>query len=313
MTQKKISKYIFFTIMVLIVISCDDILEVPDISNANVTLIAPAEGAQIESNTTVFTWQGVADAESYELQVASPDFANAAQVVVDSITNSTSFSTTLLPNSYEWRVRALNSGFATAFSSNNFIVNESDGFSGNTLILESPVNDFATSETDIDLSWQPLTDAIEYRIQILDSTDDIVLDEVISETELGVTFTEGSFRWQVRGQTATENTLFSNRTIIIDMTPPNVPQLTAPGINETFNTNDIDFSWDREAVSGSQERDSIFIYDDMALQNLVSSGASTSRTFTATLQSGIYFWQVQAFDAAGNESTVSGTGTFIIN
>lgn len=296
-----------------IIVGCDDILEVPDISNDTVTLIAPSEGTVVEGNTTRFTWQAIGDADEYLLQVATPDFSNPSQVVIDSTTTATSFSGELLPNTYEWRVRAINSGFETIFTSNNFTVMESEGFSGNTLILESPADNFSTSEIDITLSWEALDAAVEYRVQILDETDELLLDEVVTVTELDVTFTEGTFTWQVRGQITTESTLFSKRSITIDTTAPNIPELNSPINNEMIATGNIDFSWSRQDISGSEERDSIFIYSDNTLQNIVTKGVGTDKSFNTSLNAGTYFWAVQAFDIAGNESTLSNTGVFSAN
>lgn len=299
-------------LLAFIIVGCDDILEVPDISNETVSLIAPSEGAVVQGNTTTFSWQPVIDAEEYLIQVATPNFNSASQVIVDSIVSLTSFTQELLPNTYEWRIKALNSGFETLYSANNFTVQQSEGFSGNTLILESPADNFAANETDITLNWQAIEGAIEYRVQVLEG-DVIIFDEIFTETTADLTFIEGSFNWQVRAQNATENTLFSSRSIVIDLTNPNTPTLDSPANNESINMNDVDFSWIREDISGSRELDSIFIYSDMSLQNLVTRGQSLDRSFTTNLDSDTYFWIVQAFDDAGNESDASTTGTFTVN
>ncbi|NAS32035.1 hypothetical protein GTQ40_13700 [Flavobacteriaceae bacterium R38] len=306
-------KSILKIVLVFIIVGCDDILEVPDISNETVSLIAPSEGAIVQGNTTTFSWQPVADAEEYSIQVATPNFNEANQVIIDSIVRITSFTRSLLPNTYEWRIKALNSGFETSYTANNFTVLRSEGLSGNTLILESPRNNFATNETDITLSWQAIEGATEYRVQILENNGTIVFDEAFTETTADLTFSEGSFNWQVRAENATENTLFSSRNIIVDITDPNAPVLDSPANNGSINTNDVDFNWIREDIPGSRELDSIFIYSDMSLQNLVARGQSLDRSFTTNLESDTYFWIVQAFDDAGNESRVSATRTFTVN
>ena len=161
--------------LLLLFISCDDILEVPDISDQQVILLAPAEGTSVRGNTTTFSWQAVTDAEEYVLQVATPDFNNASQIVIDSTLAGTSFTGELLPNSYEWRLKAVNSGFETAYAFRNFTVEESDGLSGNTVILSSPADNFATNNTEVTLNWEALNDATEYRIQVEEDT--VIFDE----------------------------------------------------------------------------------------------------------------------------------------
>ncbi len=303
---------LFVILILVLIISCDDIIEVEDISGRTVLLIAPSEGAVIQSNTATFTWQSVEDAEEYLLQVVMPNFANAAQIVIDTAVVQTSFTKELLPNNYEWRVKALNSGFETGFSSHNFAVQENEGFANNTVVLLSPSNNFAINETSISLSWDAIEEATEYRLQILDATEEIVVDQTTIETVINSTFSEGSFTWQVRAQNATQNTLFSSRNIVIDLTNPNTPVLTTPANNSNQNNSEITFSWTREDVSGSQELDSIYVYGDNNLQNLVIKGQGTDKTFTATLQPNTYYWVVKAFDNARNESPESAPFNFTI-
>jgi len=112
----------------LVFASCEDILEVPDISGENVELLAPKDSAIVTDSIVNFSWNGVGEADSYLIQVATPDFENAAQILLDSIIvlDSTFLGTTasrqLNDGDYEWRVKALNSDFETPFSSSTFHV-----------------------------------------------------------------------------------------------------------------------------------------------------------------------------------------------
>src|SRR5690606_4419635 len=96
--------------------------------------------------------------------------------------NRTSFTKELLPGDYEWRIKAINSGYETVYTANTFSVSETDGLAGNTVILNAPGDNFITNQTEITLSWGPLTDATEYRVQILDDGEEIVLEEIITES-----------------------------------------------------------------------------------------------------------------------------------
>ena len=304
---------LFFLIFISFILTgCDDIIEVPDISQDVVTLIAPTNGSSIQGNTTSFNWEIIANADAYELQIATPNFSAASQIVIDSTLNSNQFNTTLLSNSYEWRVRGINSGFVTAYTSSNFTVLESDGLAGNTVVLNTPENDFSTNDEVVRLTWDALIDATEYRLLILDGTT-VILDETIADTEIDISFSEGRFSWQVRAQNATENTLFSSRSITVDFTDPNTPQPSSPANNEELDAGEIEFSWDRENIPGSQEGDSIFIFSDQNLQNIVASAASRSKMAMLTLQEGSFFWAVRSFDDAGNESNLSTARTLNIN
>ena len=103
-----------------------------DISEETVQLLAPLNGTTVTLDTIKFSWNGVYDATEYHVQVATPSFENAAQIVLDSVVvvDSTFVGTHItksLSNSeYEWRVKAMNSGFDTEFSSSSFTVNASN-------------------------------------------------------------------------------------------------------------------------------------------------------------------------------------------
>ncbi len=115
-------------ITVILILSCEDILEVTDISNESVELLAPKDSTVVTSSEVVFNWNGVGEADAYLIQIATPSFENTSQIVLDSVIviDSTFFGTkvskTLVTSDYEWRVKAINSGFETAFSSSTFSV-----------------------------------------------------------------------------------------------------------------------------------------------------------------------------------------------
>lgn len=293
--------------------SCEDIIEVADISEETVTLVAPTNGSVVQSNVTTFTWESVEDANRYTLQIATPDFESAAQILTDSTMNSTSFSKELLPGNYEWRVKAVNSGYQTSYNNSIFSVSETDGLAGNTLILNAPGNNFTTNQAEVNLSWQELADATEYRVQILDNSDEVVLDEITTDMSMDVTFTEGSFTWQVRAQNESESTLFSSRNIMIDTTVPNTPQLSSPADEATESEGTISFTWTRTDIAGSQETDSIYIYTDESLETLFLKDEGNSKAFSTNLEADTYYWNVKAFDNAGNESETSTTFDLTIN
>ncbi|MCF6318177.1 MAG: hypothetical protein L3J83_02695 [Proteobacteria bacterium] len=117
-------KTLFILSVLVINTACSDIIEVEDISNKTVTLLAPTNEAVLNIIDLTFTWQTVEDAESYRIQIARPTFEEAVQIVKDTTVVSTSFSTSLEANSYEWRVRAENSAYETAFTTQSFTIEE---------------------------------------------------------------------------------------------------------------------------------------------------------------------------------------------
>lgn len=114
-------KGLYFVIYVLVLCSCDDIIEVVDISDNTVNILAPAANSSVNSKPIVFTWESVEEATSYRLQVASPNFENATQIVVDTLLLGTNYTKDSLKfGGYQWRVQGVNSYYQTAYTTISF-------------------------------------------------------------------------------------------------------------------------------------------------------------------------------------------------
>ena len=118
-------------LLLVLGISCQDILEVPDISGETVRLLAPSDSSIVAQTNVTFSWSEVFEATGYHMQLATPNFEHATQIILDSVVvlDSTYLGTrmtkTLTDSEYEWRVKALNSDFETDFSASSFSVNTS--------------------------------------------------------------------------------------------------------------------------------------------------------------------------------------------
>tara|TARA_R110001592_G_scaffold11019_18_gene55558 strand:- start:3754 stop:4125 length:372 start_codon:yes stop_codon:yes gene_type:complete len=117
-----------FISAIVLISSCEELLEVPDISGEEVTLLAPSDSTVVTQAIVNFTWNEVFEAKSYHIQVAQPSFLEASQIVVDTLVVvdstyvGTRFTKTLINNGYEWRVKALNSDFETEYTTHSFTV-----------------------------------------------------------------------------------------------------------------------------------------------------------------------------------------------
>ena len=124
----RIFSSIMFISAIVLISSCEELLEVPDISGEEVTLLAPSDSTVVTQTIVNFTWNEVFEAKSYHIQVAQPSFLEASQIVVDTLVVvdstyvGTRFTKTLINNGYEWRVKALNSDFETEYTTHSFTV-----------------------------------------------------------------------------------------------------------------------------------------------------------------------------------------------
>lgn len=118
--MKKITSFI----ILISLFGCKDIIEVNDISQDTITIIAPTNNARLDEPNIRFSWELLDFADSYQLQIVTPDFNEALQVVEDTIVDSSDFFKTLEPNTYQWRVRGLNSAFQTQYKTQTFTIEE---------------------------------------------------------------------------------------------------------------------------------------------------------------------------------------------
>ena len=128
----KKNKQFILPLIVIVTMSflrCDDFLE-QDISNDVITLIAPATGMETTNQRINFSWSSVKGATIYFFEVGTPAFHKPFELIVDSILTDTiqiipKVTIALSPGIYEWRVKAANSVYETAYSdANTFVINE---------------------------------------------------------------------------------------------------------------------------------------------------------------------------------------------
>ena len=115
-------KKIVVLILICCLAGCEEILYEEDITTKSVSLLAPTNGVSLVTGDVIFNWQTVNGATDYELQVATPSFENAEQIVLDTIVSGVSFTQLLEANIYEWRLKALNSAYETNYTKSDFEV-----------------------------------------------------------------------------------------------------------------------------------------------------------------------------------------------
>ena len=157
-------KYVFGILIFLIwITSCEDVLEVVDISERQVTIFAPLNNTTVSTNEVSFNWDKVEDATAYRFQLASPNFTETQQLVLDSVFEldtlgnvGTRVQRTLMNGSYEWRVKAMNSGFETPYANSTFMVSGDDNLdleAPNTPELVAPTDGTTQDDNQVNFRW----------------------------------------------------------------------------------------------------------------------------------------------------------------
>jgi C1A family cysteine protease/predicted phage tail protein len=175
--------------------------------------------------------------------------------------------------------------------------------------LTAPAAGYTTGNTSMDFTWDSLTNAATYEIQIDDAS--AFSSPNYSSTGLtALTFTQssltgGTWYWRVRALlTDTTYTNWSaSRSFTIDLTPPAVPTLSSPAVDAVTRTKSTTFSWVAPATAALY-RLRIAGSDGTTIIHTSADLSSTSY-LSPTLDYGTYFWQVQAADAYGNWSAYS--------
>ena len=197
--------YLISVIMAFVFFGCDDIIEVVDISNRTITVLAPTDQAVLTDTDVTFTWDAVEGAESYKIQIATPSFEVAQQIVTDSLVTTTFFNRTLNSGSYEWRVRAENSGYATAYTVQKFTLtaNPADITNEQVVVLAPTEGQTFLSTDTINFSWESIEGAEQYSIQIatpnFDYALEIIKDDTVISTSYSVSkLSTNSYEWRVK-------------------------------------------------------------------------------------------------------------------
>lgn len=204
--------------------ACDDIVGVKDIEDKTVTILAPTNASVLDITDVTFSWEPLDDAEYYNLQIASPNFENAQQILLDSTVSVTSFSNQLDFGDYEWRIRAENSGYNTAYISQTFSVNANlaPNISASEIILLSPANGITFNTTDtLNFSWEAIDDAEEYVLQIVtpdfDNTTETIESLTLTETSFSKSnLSAGDYEWRVKAQNADFETEYIIQSFVIE-------------------------------------------------------------------------------------------------
>jgi len=311
--------YILVLILPFIFIRCKDIVE-EDLSEETVTLLAPANGLQTETLTHNFWWDPVDGADRYNLQIVEPSFSAIESLVMDTNLSDIQFQYTLDPGSYEWGVSGYNSTSATPYTVFVLQIDSTPDLSGQEVVLESPSDNKATSDSLITFKWYELYNAEDYRLEIRTPDWDgqgAINPQIIDGTEYTVYLEENFYTWGIQAQNSTSGSSFTTRDLIVDRTAPNKPVLLEPDDEEVINdstlTNStITFQWKRGMNSGSAIHDSLYLYSDSTLTVLEYSEYLSDTVFSYEMdEAGDYYWFVRSIDAADNESEYSSVFEFI--
>ena len=117
-------KKLSFIIVLALFYNCEELIEVEDISEETVSVLAPTDNTTLDNTVVNFSWEPMDYAEAYQLQVAFPNFDNAQVILEDTLLSITSYTKILDQGSYQWRIKAKNFAYETQYTTQNLTIEE---------------------------------------------------------------------------------------------------------------------------------------------------------------------------------------------
>lgn len=301
--------------MAFTMVSCSDFLE-KSIADSTPELLSPGDGAQTNVYALTLMWEPLQYALDYRLQIASPSFDSVAFFHADTTMDKTVFNISLVPGTYQWRVKAQNGSSETAYTTRAFMVHEA-ALSIQTVLQLAPMDNFLTAEGVVALGWQQLFSANSYRLQVdtngFSDEKTVLLERVVEGETASVDLTdERRYHWRVRAENDTAQSRWSAvRRIDVDRTPPAVPSPSAPA-NQAQVNKPVTLRW-----AGPSDAVSYRLYVYKSDSSLYSNEfplrvVGTSHVFDAGNRGERILWRVRALDRAGNESAYSAWRSFVV-
>jgi len=325
-TLKKMNKVILLSILSIYLFSCKDFFE-EDLQKQEIKIIVPTNNT-ISTNTNItFDWEDIKGAIEYRIQVASPSFNNSSLFYMDSTVDVSTLVLTLLPNEYQWRVRAENNSSQTNYSDiMNLKIDSSYNLNSQSILLYTPEDNLYSNQSTFNFTWQNLYSADYYQFVLKNGTNwntaSIIIDTLITQANFlnDSTLSEGHYVWSIKAHNnlPSYTNFASENTIHIDLTPPNTPNLNLPNATTTnlFTDSTYLFDWSRASNIGTVQSeliDSLYIYSD-TIQTPIFKYLSIQEDTLIKLPhtAGTYYWNIKTFDKAGNESNMPYFKSFIV-
>ncbi len=289
-------------LLLLVLTGCSDIIEA-DLTDLTVSLLTPQDRDTVSTNVVTFRWTEVPDAETYRIQIATPDLVAPELFLTDSVVSTPTVTFAMAPGAYEWRVRAQNSSSHTEYAVRRLVVVAATSLEDLTPILIAPTANAHLMEADVALEWEPLPGAQDHRLEVreTDQNGPLVLVQVITGGSATLSaWPEGIYVWGIQGQNNNSVSAFSYRTFTVDRTPPTAPLLIAPANNAGLPNTTFTFQW-QSGTDLNGTRDTLIVADANQVEVRRIGVAATS--WPDSLGTGTYQWSVRTTDEAGNGTT----------
>ena len=304
----------FIFLALLVMAGCNTFFE-ENITNEIITLLSPTPGIKTDIASQTFWWEKLDGATSYRLQIVSPAFDSTEIVLLDTLISTNKFTYILYPSVFEWRVRGENNGYLTSWANGKVQIYSTTDLSRQKVNILSP--SLITNFKSITFKWDKLYNAKNYYFVIYnDQWEGIpaVTPIQVDSTYFEKILRDGNYIWGVKAKNLTSETLYTQKNLIVDSTAPTKAVLSSPADSSVTSGTTILFKWNSLDLTSGIAQDTLKVFSDKNLTNLVKFVASDTKgaeiSFTNRTA---YYWTVRSVDKAGNVSQTSNTFSFTIN
>jgi Domain of unknown function (DUF5122) beta-propeller len=263
----------------------------------------PADNAIRVTCIPVFSWERVADAASYRLQLSTdPGFANSIIDITGHVDSSVTSPELSYTTNYYWRVGADNKWGSSPWSE----VRSFTTGTGSRTVLEiiEPVDGANSQPVLLKCVWHPVANACSYTVQVSQDQDftTAVFDMMdIQDTMVDITGLSNGSRYYLRVGAVTDSVTIAwsyvNFTTVSAI--PEIPVGKTAAYNAMQGTNTAALTWEtvRSAASYRVQlsTDSTFSITILDTTGLTDTSLVLSQLSTETR----YFWRVNASNDGG--------------
>ncbi|WP_417887093.1 hypothetical protein [Zunongwangia sp.] len=292
--------------------SCEEVFFEDDISSDTIEILSPTDNSRIEGTEITFYWNKLEGAASYRIEIARPDFSSG-QYIINEEVDGVSYQTELPLGEYAWRVTALNSQYTSSYIERKFKLVDITEFYNRKVKVIKPTEDRLISNTiisDVSIAWNAVVDANLYRIKV-ENNNETISEFTTTDTIATITdFKEGLSIIKIRAENDSENTVYSDVAVLLDMVSPSTPILDSPENNTQIDQEtEVNLSWSPEITTNiysANEFDSLYLFYDINMKLLVRKERINNTEISYEFQrDSTYYWFVRRFDEAGNASDTS--------
>jgi len=171
----------------------------------------------------------------------------------------------------------------------------------------------------VNFQWNEIDGADDYRIQVYENSQNIVLDSLVGSNTFSYPLAAGSYQWRVRGENFAYKTAYSfpvSFTLVEtdDLTNQQV-QLTSPSSSFYTNNAATTFLWSAINVAQYYNFQLVNVTNGNSIvyQQEQITGTSLSLTASTINQDAQYQWKVLAVNTDNDTQTQYSTRTFYID